>query len=85
MVAQIFMNLSTNLLDIVIFSVKLAIPVPQIPDASGRKPTSEVIVAPWKSIMMVRLKSGRITSFWLSPLLSIFEPPDLLIIPPYII
>ena len=45
-----------------------------------RKPTSEVIVAPWKSIMMVRLKSGRITSFWLSPLLSIFEPPDLLII-----
>ncbi len=24
---------------------------------------SEVILAPWKSIMMARLKSGRITSF----------------------
>jgi hypothetical protein len=28
---------------------------------------------PWKSIMMARLKTGRITSFWLSPLANIFE------------
>jgi hypothetical protein len=34
MVTQIFMNLSTKLLDIVIFSVKLAIPVPQNPFTS---------------------------------------------------
>ena len=49
------------------------------------KPVSEEIVAPWKSIVMARLKSGWITSYWLSPLARIFEPPDLLIMPPYII
>jgi hypothetical protein len=37
---------------------------------SREKPTPEVIVAPWKSIMMARLKFGRITSFWISPLAS---------------
>jgi hypothetical protein len=42
------------------------------------------MVAPWKSILMARLKSSRITSFWLSPLSSILEAADLLILPPYI-
>jgi hypothetical protein len=51
---------------------------------SRRKPTSEVIVAPWKSIMMVGLKSGRIASFWLSPLSRTLKTPELLFYPPYI-
>ena len=41
-----------------------------------RKPTSEVILAPWKSILMARVKSGRIPSFWLSPLPSSLDPPN---------
>jgi hypothetical protein len=51
----------------------------------SRKPTSEVLVAPMKSIMIARLKSGRTTSFRLSPLMSILGPLKLPIIPHYII
>jgi hypothetical protein len=36
-------------------------------------PGSEEMAAPWKSIRMDRLKSGRIASVWLSPQLRILE------------
>ena len=52
---------------------------------SKMNPVSEEMMAPWKSIMMARLKSGRINSFWLSPLSSTLEPPELLIYPYYIV
>jgi hypothetical protein len=47
-------------------------------------PVSEEMVAPWKSIMIDRLKSGRIASFWLSPLLSTLATPEMLFYSPYI-
>lgn len=43
------------------------------------------IVAPWKSIMMDRLKSGRIASFRLSPLAGTLETSKSLIYSAYII
>jgi hypothetical protein len=44
-----------------------------------RKPTSEEIVAPWKSIKMDRLKSGLIASVWLSPHPSILATPEMFV------
>jgi hypothetical protein len=59
-------------------------PDAHLPLAKRIKLVSEEIVAPWKSIVMARLKSGWITSYWLLPIASTFEPPDLLIMLPYI-
>ena len=75
--------------NLIYFPLPLIIIIKQISRPSlsrtGRKPTSEVILAAWKSIMMDRLKSGRITPFRLSPLASILETHPLLIILLYII
>jgi hypothetical protein len=42
------------------------------------------MVAPWKSIMMARLKSGLIASFWHSPQPNILATPEVLVYSPYI-
>ena len=55
-----------------------------LPFQEGVGGSSKVILAPSKSIIIARLKSSRIASFWLSPLSSTSEPPGLLIYHPYI-
>jgi hypothetical protein len=47
-------------------------------------PVSDEMVALWKSIMMDRLKSGRIASFWLSPHPITLKTPESLNNHPYI-